>query len=172
MHGIDTFVPYFFSRVRGTCIVVTLEIVSEVLHIPRVAHLDYTSCDRLRTVSKDEPSSLFCEIPSSWGDHQNTPCSGFVKGPRFLNMVMPFSILCITEPRARFLLSLLEGIFIDFPSHFILSLIDVYRDTATHDKLIFPSIITRLLCHFFCLLSRVYTLFSYVCHRHGYCQMK
>ena len=123
-------------------------------------------------MSKDEPSSLFCETLSSWGDHQNTPCSGFVKGPRFLNMVMPFSILCITEPRARFLLSLLEGIFIDFPSHFILSLIDVYRDTATHDKLIFPSIITRLLCHFFCLLSRVYTLFSYVCHRHGYCQMK
>ena len=41
MHGIDTLVPYFFSRVRGTCIVVTLEIVFEVLHIPRVAHPNY-----------------------------------------------------------------------------------------------------------------------------------
>ena len=54
----------------------------------------------------------------------------------------------ITEPRAQFLLSLLEDIPIDFPSHFILSLIDVYRDTATCDKLIFPLVITRILHHF------------------------
>ena len=50
----------------------------------------------------------------------------------------------ITEPHARFFLSLLEDIFIDFPFHFILSLIDVY----TRNKLIFPSAITRILCHF------------------------
>ena len=55
----------------------------------------------------------------------------------------------IIEPRARFLLSLLEDLSIDFPSHFILSLIDVYRDTTTRDKLIFPLAITRILCHFF-----------------------
>ena len=54
----------------------------------------------------------------------------------------------ITEPRARFLLSLLEGLPIDFPSHFILSPLNVYRDMATHDKLTFPSIITRILRHF------------------------
>ena len=54
----------------------------------------------------------------------------------------------ITEPRAQFLLSLLEDISIDFPSHFILSLIDVYRDMATCNKLIFPSAITRILRHF------------------------
>ena len=54
----------------------------------------------------------------------------------------------ITEPRAQFLLSLIEDLFIDFPSHFILSLIDVYKDTATRDKLIFPSAITWLLCYF------------------------
>ena len=54
----------------------------------------------------------------------------------------------ITESRAWFLLSLLEDISIDFPSHFILSLIDVYKDTATRDKLIFPSTITQILCHF------------------------
>ena len=47
----------------------------------------------------------------------------------------------ITEPRARFLLSLIKGLTIDFPSHFILSLIDVFRDTTTRDKLIFPSAI-------------------------------
>ena len=54
----------------------------------------------------------------------------------------------IIEPHARFFLSLLEHLTIDFPSHFILSIIDVYRDTVTHDKLIFPSAITRILRHF------------------------
>ena len=54
----------------------------------------------------------------------------------------------ITESQARFLLSLLEHLTIDFPLHFILSILDVYRDTATRDKLIFPSPITRILCHF------------------------
>ena len=54
----------------------------------------------------------------------------------------------IIKPRARFLLSALKGLTIDFPSHVILSLIDVYRDTTTRDKLIFPSAITRILLHF------------------------
>ena len=52
----------------------------------------------------------------------------------------------ITEPRV--LLSFLEGLTIDLPSHFILSLIDVYRDTATRDKLIFPLAITWIVRHF------------------------
>ena len=51
----------------------------------------------------------------------------------------------ITEPRAQFLLSLLEGLTIDFPSHFILSPIDVYKDMTTRDKLIFLSAITRII---------------------------
>ena len=55
----------------------------------------------------------------------------------------------IIEPRARFLLSLLEDLSIDFLSHFILSLINVYRDTATRDKLIFPSATMQILHHFF-----------------------
>ena len=46
-----------------------------------------------------------------------------------------------------FFLSLLEGLTIDFPFDFILSLIDVYKDSATHDKLIFPSAITWILHH-------------------------
>ena len=54
----------------------------------------------------------------------------------------------ITEPCARFLLSLLEHLSIDFPSHSILSIIDVYKDLVTRDKLIFPSTITRILSHF------------------------
>ena len=64
-HGFDIFVPHFFSRVRSTCIVFTPNIVSKVLHVPRVTHLDYSGYDRLRTVSKDELSSLFCETLSS-----------------------------------------------------------------------------------------------------------
>ena len=135
--------------------VVTLGIVSEVLHFPKVVHPDYPGFERLRTVSKDELASLFCEIPSSWGDRQNTSCSAFTKGLRFLNMVMTFVLHplshynTIIEPRARFLLSLIEDLSIDFPSHFILSLIDIYKDTAIRDYLIFPSTITRLLRHFF-----------------------
>ena len=53
----------------------------------------------------------------------------------------------ITKPRARFLLSLIEDLTKGFPSPFILSLIDVYRDTTTRDKLIFPSFITRIIRH-------------------------
>ena len=71
-----------------------------------------------------------------------------------MNMVMtfvlhPFSHYnSITEPRAQFLLSLLEHFTIDFPSHFFLSIIDVHLDSASRDKLIFPSAITRILRHF------------------------
>ena len=54
----------------------------------------------------------------------------------------------ITEPCARFLLSLLEHLTIDFPSHFILSILDVYKDMTSRDKFIFPSTITRILRYF------------------------
>ena len=154
MHGFDYSAPHFITHIRGMLIVVTLDIVSEVLRVSRVEFADYPRCERLRTMPKDELSSRFYETPLSWGDCQNTPCLGFAKGSRFSNMVMTFVFHplshynSITKPRAWFLLSILEDISIDFPSHFILSLVDVYRDTATHDKLIFPSAITRILCHF------------------------
>ena len=35
MYEFDFSVPLFITRVRGTCIVVTLKIVSNVLHVPR-----------------------------------------------------------------------------------------------------------------------------------------
>ena len=98
--------------------------------------------------------SSFCERPTAWGDHLFTPCRPFAKGPRFMNMVMTFVLHplshynSITEPRSRFLLSLLERLTIDFPSHFILSIIDVHLDSVSRDKLIFPSAITRILHHF------------------------
>ena len=106
MHGLDSSIPLFHTRVRGTHIIVTLELVFDVLHVPRVEHLDYPSCERLWTVSKDEMTSAFCERPSDWGDRQFTPCKTFAKGSRFMNMVMTFVLHplshynSITEPRA------------------------------------------------------------------------
>ena len=106
-------------------------------------------------MSKDELISSFCEHLFDWGERQFTSFMAFAKGPKFLNTIMTFVLHhlshynSITEPRARFLLSLLEHLTIDFPSHFILSIIDVYRDLSTCDKLIFPSAIMRILCHFF-----------------------
>ena len=108
MHGFDYSIPSFFTRVRVIRMIVTPGIVSEVLHVPRVAHPDYPDCGHLRTVSKDELSSLFCETSSSWGDRQNTLCSAFAKGLRILNMVMTFVLHplshynIITKSRARF----------------------------------------------------------------------
>ena len=120
IHGIDTSIPQFAMTFRGTCIILTQDLISEITHIPRVLHLDYPGCQRLRIVPKDELLSHFCETPYVWGEHQNTPCSSFVKGSRFLNMVMTFVLTplsyynFIIEPRAQFLLSLLEDHFIDF----------------------------------------------------------
>ena len=65
MHGFDFSVPLFITRVRGMRIVVTPDIVSNVLRVPRVEYLDYPGCDRLKTVSKDEFISSFCERPSN-----------------------------------------------------------------------------------------------------------
>ena len=53
----------------------------------------------------------------------------------------------IIEPRARLLLSLIEDLTIDFLSYFILSLIDVYKDMTTCDKLIFSSAIMWIIRH-------------------------
>ena len=168
MHGFDFSIPLFSTCVRGMRIVVTPQLVKDVLHVLRLEHPDYLGCESLRTVSKDEMIFTFCERPADWGDRQFTPCKAFAKGHRFMNMVMnfvlhPFSHYnSITEPRARFLLSLLEHLTINFPSHFILSILDVYRDMATRDKLIFPSAITRILCHF-CVPFPSSDHFSVIC---------
>ena len=154
MHGIDCSVPLFFTRVRGTRIPITPQLVANVLRVPRIEFPDYPSCERLRTVSKDEFISAFCQRPADWGEHQYTSCRPFAKGPRFLHIVMTFVLhplshySSITEPCAQFLLSLLEHLTIDFPSHFILSIIDVHLDSVSRDKLIFPFAIMRILHHF------------------------
>ena len=148
MHGIDRLVPFFFTRVRDTRIPVTPQLIADVLRVPRIEFPDYPSCEHLRKVSRDELMSSFCERSTTWGECLFTPCRPFAKGPRFMNMVMTFVLHplshynSIIEPRARFLLSLLEHLAIDFPSHFILFIIDVHLDSVSRDKLIFPSAIT------------------------------
>ena len=147
MHAIDTSVPQFTTTFRGPCIVVTPDLISKVLHVPRVVHPNYPSCDRLWTMSKDELISHFCVTPSLWGGKLNIPCLGFAKGIRFLIMVMTCTLTLlshcnsITEPYACFLLSLMKDLSLDFPFHFITSILDAYQDTATCDKPIFPSTI-------------------------------
>ena len=56
MHRIDSSVPHFFIRVRGTRIPITPQLGCEC---------DYPSCERLRTVSRDELMSSFCECPTA-----------------------------------------------------------------------------------------------------------
>ena len=113
MHGFDISIPRFITHVRGTCIVVTSDLMFEVLHVLRVEFPDYPDCPRLQSMSKYELLSLFCETSSSWGNRQNTSCSGFAKGSKFLNIVMTFVLHSlsnynsITEPRAHLLLCLL-----------------------------------------------------------------
>ena len=108
MHGIDSSVPLFSTRVQGTGIVGTPQLLANVLHVPRVVHPDYPRCDRVRTMSKDEMISAFCECTFDWGDRQFTQCKAFAKGPRFINMVMTFVLHLlfhynsIIESHARF----------------------------------------------------------------------
>ena len=67
MHRFNRSVPLFFARVWGTCIPITSQLVADVFWVPRIKFPDYPSCECLRTMSKDELKSAFCERPSKWG---------------------------------------------------------------------------------------------------------
>ena len=69
MHDFDYSIPCFITSIQGTRIVVTSELISDVLHVPRELHPNYPGCPCLKTVSKDKLLSLFCETSSLWGDH-------------------------------------------------------------------------------------------------------
>ena len=69
MNGIDRSVPLFFTRVRGTRIPITPQLVVDVLRVPRIEFPDYPSCERLRTVFRDELMSAFCVRPTAWGEN-------------------------------------------------------------------------------------------------------
>ena len=105
--------------------------------------------------SDPSPSNLrFRDDDAFKAFSENFSRRGIHSEHQVVNMVMTFVLHplshynSITEPRARFLLSLFEHRTIDFPSHFILSIIDFHLDSASRDKLIFPSAITRILRHF------------------------
>ena len=106
MHGIDHLVPFFFTRIRGTRIPITPQLVADVLQVPRIEFPDYPSYECLRAVSRDKLMSTFYEHLSVWGELLFTPCRPFAKGPRFVNMVITFVLHplshynSITEPRA------------------------------------------------------------------------
>ena len=68
MHEIDRSVTLFFTRVRGMRILVTPQLVTDVLRVPRIDFSEYPSCECLQTVSKDELMAAFCERPSDWGE--------------------------------------------------------------------------------------------------------
>ena len=68
MHRIDRSIPHFVTRVKGISIPVTPQLVADVLRVPRIEFPNYPSCERLRTVSKDELMFAFCECPSEWGE--------------------------------------------------------------------------------------------------------
>ena len=144
MHTIDTSVPQFTTIFCGTRIVVTSELIFEVLCVPRVDHLDFPSHKCLSSISRDQLASLFCEKAMLWGGTLNFSTTEFAKGPRILNMVMTFVLTpwshynTITKPRARFILSLMEGLSIDFAFHMIEFIIDCYNDMTTSNRLIFP----------------------------------
>ena len=52
-YRIDCSVPLFFTCVQGTHILVTPQLVADVLRVPRIEFPDYPSCERLWNVSKD-----------------------------------------------------------------------------------------------------------------------
>ena len=62
----------------------------DVLRVPRIEFPDYPSCERLRTMFRDELMFAFCECLTTCGELLFTPCRPFAKGPRFMNMVMTF----------------------------------------------------------------------------------
>ena len=74
MHEIDCSVPHFVTRVRGISIPVTPQLIVDVLRVPRIEFPNYPSYECLRTMSKDELMSAFCERTSVWGERQFTYC--------------------------------------------------------------------------------------------------
>ena len=126
IHAIDTFIPQFTTVFQGTHIVVTSEFIFKVLHVLRVAHLDYPSAPRLCSISLDELASHFCGQPMLWDDTLNFTTHNFAKGPRILNMVMTF----VLTPWSHY------NTIIESRVHFILSLgRSIYRLSLTYDSI-------------------------------------
>ena len=63
MHGFDYSIPLFVTRVRGMRVVFTPDIVSNVLHILKVAYLDYLVVSALGLCPKTSLHPLFVSVP-------------------------------------------------------------------------------------------------------------
>ena len=59
MHAIDTCVSRFTTVFYGTRIIVTPDLVSKVLHVPRVDCSDYPSHPHLISISSHELASIY-----------------------------------------------------------------------------------------------------------------
>ena len=68
MHGIDRSVPLFFTHVWATRIPITPQLVTDLFRVPRIEFPDYPGCEYLRTMSRDELMSAFCECPTAYGE--------------------------------------------------------------------------------------------------------
>ena len=90
IHAISISIPQFTTIFWGTRIVVTPNLITNVLHVPKVACSDYPSHPHLRSISQDELASHFCERPMLQGDALNFTTHEFAKALRILNMVMTF----------------------------------------------------------------------------------
>ena len=94
-----------------------------------------------------------------WGNLLNFTTLDFAKGPRILNMMMSFVLTpwshynTITEPCTHFsFLSLERSLYRLSFTHDSIYDIYIYQDSATRDKLIFPSAITHILTHMHVLI--------------------
>lgn len=90
IHAINISIPQFTMVFKGTCIVLTSKLISNVLCVPRVAHSDYPSAPHFHSISQDELASHFCEKPILWGNTLNCTTHDFANGLRILNIVMAF----------------------------------------------------------------------------------
>ena len=79
MHAIDTSVPRFTTIFRGTRLIVTLVLISEVLRVPRVNRSDYLSHHHLSSIFRDELALLFYEKAMLWGGTLNFSTTKFAK---------------------------------------------------------------------------------------------
>ena len=68
MHGIDRLVPFFFTHVWATRIPITPQLVTDLFRVLRIEFPDYPGCEYLRTMSRDEFMSAFCECPTTYGE--------------------------------------------------------------------------------------------------------
>ena len=94
-----------YYDIQGTSIIVSSELISEALNVPRVVRSTYPSHPYLHSISRDELAIHFCEMAMVWGGLQNFTTHDFAKGLRILNMVMTFVLTprshynIITEPQ-------------------------------------------------------------------------